>query len=442
MERVEIEKRLRGKSEAFVIAFAMRAALRVFPLVTHLASRNEATHLARRNEPGQRLVLFTCRAILTSGVVAVGPTPEFIAAADSARNANIAYADANAARAANIAAYTAGAADYGSARIAALGANTAYVAYAEAVSHAANTAEIETETDLGISEAEILATPLWNGGKEPAELRDALGDERDLLQSGPEWDFWRRWHRGALVGQPIPWDVQREVALIPNENWEKGAAHIAELIQGIEKKFEPDDPLDNEAAKKQVQRILKSALKSEVEARGLGQLIAMAIDAYRREISNALPDALEPLEQLPPVLNQIALVLSREAPATEKEEQLFVLIQGMARTINVLNSRLETAHADKCTVEAKLEAKSARKLFSDAFYTNAGAGFGKLVSSPLLWGPVIGGAAIFIGAGGEASTDRLAWLCNEVIFPENPEALQSPSSSSSDGAKFAKPPQG
>jgi hypothetical protein len=43
--------------------------------------------------------------------------------------------------------------------------------------------------------------------------------------------------RGCLVGRPLDWDLQREVALIKNEDWKKGPEHIARLIKDIEARF-------------------------------------------------------------------------------------------------------------------------------------------------------------------------------------------------------------
>lgn len=51
------------------------------------------------------------------------------------------------------------------------------------------------------------------------------------------WDFWKRWYNGLLDGQPLDWDLQREVALIPDDDWDKGAEHIARLIAEIEARF-------------------------------------------------------------------------------------------------------------------------------------------------------------------------------------------------------------
>jgi len=52
-------------------------------------------------------------------------------------------------------------------------------------------------------------------------------------QYGPEWQFWRDWYQGFLDGKPLDWDLQREVALIPDKDWDKGPEHIAQKIEDI-----------------------------------------------------------------------------------------------------------------------------------------------------------------------------------------------------------------
>lgn len=57
-------------------------------------------------------------------------------------------------------------------------------------------------------------------------------------QSSVVSDFWRRWWIGARDGKPLDWELQKRVALIPAEEWEKNdPAHIAALIREIEDEF-------------------------------------------------------------------------------------------------------------------------------------------------------------------------------------------------------------
>lgn len=49
--------------------------------------------------------------------------------------------------------------------------------------------------------------------------------------------FWRDWYQGFLDGKPLDWELQRRVALIPDDDWEKGPAHIADVIADIQAEF-------------------------------------------------------------------------------------------------------------------------------------------------------------------------------------------------------------
>lgn len=55
-----------------------------------------------------------------------------------------------------------------------------------------------------------------------------------FYQSRPTWSFWREWYQGFLDGKPLDWELQRRVALIPDEDWEQGPEHIARKIEEIQ----------------------------------------------------------------------------------------------------------------------------------------------------------------------------------------------------------------
>lgn len=49
--------------------------------------------------------------------------------------------------------------------------------------------------------------------------------------------FWKTWYEGILYGSPIDWGLQREVALIPDADWDKGPEHIAAIIDPIWERY-------------------------------------------------------------------------------------------------------------------------------------------------------------------------------------------------------------
>lgn len=53
----------------------------------------------------------------------------------------------------------------------------------------------------------------------------------------PRVDFFRRWFERVEIGQPLEWELQRRVALIPEQIWQAGADAIADAISSIERAF-------------------------------------------------------------------------------------------------------------------------------------------------------------------------------------------------------------
>ncbi len=80
--------------------------------------------------------------------------------------------------------------------------------------------------------------PIWHNPREPDWLVEALRGQTNVHKSGPEWSFWRDWYQGFLVGKPLDWGLQKEIALIPDEEWDKGPENIAALIEEIGARFE------------------------------------------------------------------------------------------------------------------------------------------------------------------------------------------------------------
>ncbi len=82
-------------------------------------------------------------------------------------------------------------------------------------------------------------TPLWRSGV-PEAAKNAWRDARDWMQRTPGYEFWIRWYEAALAGCPLTgdwdshWQLLHDIALISNEDWEKGAEHVAGLIAEIE----------------------------------------------------------------------------------------------------------------------------------------------------------------------------------------------------------------
>lgn len=79
--------------------------------------------------------------------------------------------------------------------------------------------------------------PLWPGS--PPDWF-VVSDEtaRKIWQKEPEaWHFWNRWWDAIVKGIPLSWDLQRDVALIPEDIWAKGAEAVGVEIAKIEDRY-------------------------------------------------------------------------------------------------------------------------------------------------------------------------------------------------------------
>lgn len=92
--------------------------------------------------------------------------------------------------------------------------------------------DIEKLSSATYNSGDIFRTPLGklatSGAQDPFHL---------LTQSDVIWAFWREWYQGFLDGKPLDWELQKEIALIPDADWDKGPEHISGLIEEIQAKF-------------------------------------------------------------------------------------------------------------------------------------------------------------------------------------------------------------
>ena len=189
-----LDRWLKDRPREDAVAIAHRSALRVAPLWFRAMDDG----WARKRDLTALPIL---RSNLTLGVARKIPTPKVSEAL--ARAARAADADARAA-----------AASY-------------------------SWEQIREDARLLLSGDDLLETRLWSI-PEPDFFSQTDGEGRAIWAKDPAtWDFWIRWWDGVITGKPLPWELQKEVALIDKDkdgedHWKKGPAHIAEVIRGIE----------------------------------------------------------------------------------------------------------------------------------------------------------------------------------------------------------------
>lgn len=206
-----LDRWLKDRPREDAVAIAHRSALRVAPLWFRAMDDG----WARKRDLTALPIL---RSNLTLGVARKIPTPK------------VSEALARAARAADA---TATAAADARASASAARASGAYAAASYIWE------QIREDARLLLSGDDLLETRLWSI-PEPDFFSQTDGEGRAIWAKDPAtWDFWIRWWDGVITGKPLPWELQKEVALIDKDkdgedHWKKGPAHIAEVIRGIE----------------------------------------------------------------------------------------------------------------------------------------------------------------------------------------------------------------
>ncbi len=185
----------------------------------------------------------------------------------------------------------------------------------------------------------LFLSPLW-GSKDGANMTHAISWEVFKAHcehhENAHMSFWREWYQGFLDGKPLDWELQKEIALIPDAEWEKGPQWIAEKIEEIRKKY-VRKPLDQEQVKEQAKRLIAQPETTALVTISVADQIDEAIELYFAEAKvNQLPEALEPLHHLPPLLRRIA----KSSQTDEKIAELHAEIIELVATVNALNNEL------------------------------------------------------------------------------------------------------
>jgi hypothetical protein len=242
-----------GDGRADAACVGLRAALRVLPISVAVEGWENAKKSGFTSLP-------ILRALLSSGVAFAHPSPEFAeiarASGEIAQDAGGNAYDVDR-RLSDVANAAFGAAEAAAGLIAedreddTSFANGAYAAQAAKDSVGALgdgdrevwAAALEDARSLAEG-ADTFRFRLW-----PRQESEVLANyRRDMDRTwGADraiWSFWLRWWEGVLSGNQLDWDLQKEVALIPDAIWQQGPVAVAAAIRQIERHLadlaEPD----------------------------------------------------------------------------------------------------------------------------------------------------------------------------------------------------------
>ncbi|MEO1556520.1 MAG: hypothetical protein AAFS01_08820 [Pseudomonadota bacterium] len=231
---LKLNKALRGLSEQDALALGARAALRALPIA-----------LVEGADGCDMYLLAAFRGAIVHAAACSEPSPAARRAARSAalwmvelghigskmeRPARQAFAAANGAARAGSFFFDRVDPDKGVANAA-----------TDALRACANVwPEAETVIVRDVAAIDVLdgAVALFQQPLFPDNWEDLTAPERKTLDrylaAEPEkWAFWHAWYNGYVNGQPLEWDLQREVALLPEHVWLESPVSVARHIERI-----------------------------------------------------------------------------------------------------------------------------------------------------------------------------------------------------------------
>ena len=186
--------------------------------------------------------------------------------------------------------------------------------------------EREFRFDLSIRNAllpsDLLEQPIWRENQKHIYIE--IIELTDSLRSA----FWREWYQGFLDGKPLPWEFQRRVALIPDEDWEQGPEHIAEKIEKIREDYAKEQASktaseDPRPASESEKQIVKEKVSANREALALS--IASLVEQFTefrervRGLNHLEPDFKTELLEFIDNLSSKLETLLHDLPTAQEE---------------------------------------------------------------------------------------------------------------------------
>ncbi|MFV0474385.1 MAG: hypothetical protein ACK5MQ_09315, partial [Pikeienuella sp.] len=194
---------------------------------------------------------------------------------------------------------------------------------------------------------DMAARPLWPAENPLASDWAKLKDEIEAAPDAADWAFWVRWYEDALAGRlyrPEKEALLTEIALRPDEEWEKGAGHVAGVIEDIRLRHAI-------AASPNAERIVYDEPARVFRAEPVSDLPEDRLDYAYQKASSALkvidapPADNDPYGGLEQEREILRGVLTRNAPAAR---ELYDVASRVARRVRLKISRGDCPepHAD------------------------------------------------------------------------------------------------
>jgi outer membrane murein-binding lipoprotein Lpp len=203
---------------------------------------------------------------------------------------------------------------------------------------------------------------LWGDVGQPEGLRQGWETlQQQWAEDTADWSFWIAWYERILNGDPMDWRLIFRIATeVTEEQWEAGAARVAERIADIRRDFEGPS-LDKDALRSHLNKVVQFPEMHADAAESASKQIEQTIAQFKREAeTNRLPDGFEAFEKLPSRFWQISVTLRAGGDETDKVAKLQAEVVDLNAIIQQL--RLDLGEARSALADARLNSLEAQQV--------------------------------------------------------------------------------
>ncbi|MBI1492596.1 hypothetical protein [Halocynthiibacter styelae] len=184
----------------------------------------------------------------------------------------------------------------------------------------------------------------------------------------------------------MDWELQRRVAMIPDEDWEKGPEHIARVIEEIRRDFDgttaPEQERFEELEPSSLERILRAPTLSAGQIEAAAQGIRDAECRYLNDTgANQLPDPFQALPEIAGSMVRVSRQIRQHASDPTVENSL-------RQEIGRLNARV---------IELEQEVNALRKAPAPVFLPALKEQIGKSLGDWKMYGAMCGALWLISG---------------------------------------------
>ncbi|MES0864619.1 hypothetical protein ABLN87_19885 [Ruegeria sp. SCPT10] len=212
----------------------------------------------------------------------------------------------------------------------------------------------------GTTGEQVFYSPLFSVYDPPDNYKSAMWYFDQVPNNGP-WIFWRSWYQGYFDGQPLDWELQKQIALIHNSIWNAGPNAVADEIRRVRARLKVESSLAELEVSLEVKRLARHSIggnnpPESIHDERLSGAITLIWEATE-ELSTALEEENPAREWIEAILSKLKSGLTSLLKWCAGKVNLAVgtvIVVGATKGTTVVVDAYISKHPEK--IEALIEA--------------------------------------------------------------------------------------